>query len=118
MLKGRGGTTVQAAAQPLLQELLTNELLRQEDWEALPPWQPQRLEGGSDPNRLLDQLLMLNLLTGYQAGRIRARKPQWLLLGNYRVLDRIGAGSLGVVFKAEHLDTREPVAIKVLVPTT
>ena len=32
------------------------------------------------------------------------------------MLDRLGAGSLGVVFKAEHLLTRELAAVKVLVP--
>jgi serine/threonine protein kinase len=110
------GQATSAAAQELLKDLLASNLLRTEDFEALPPMVRQRLNGMSDPNRLLDQLLMSNLLTGYQAGRIRARKPQWLILGNYRVLDRLGGGSLGVVFKADHLITRQLAAIKVLVP--
>src|SRR5205085_1327089 len=37
-----------------------------------------------------------------------------LVLGNYRVLDRIGSGGMGVVFKGEHLRMRRLVAIKVL----
>src|SRR5262249_38689454 len=40
-----------------------------------------------------------------------------LILGNYRVLDRLGAGSMGVVFKAEHVELRRPVAVKVLAQT-
>jgi CheY-like chemotaxis protein len=100
----------------MLKDLLQAGLVRQEDWQTLPAWGRQRLASVTDVNRLLDQLLNLQLLTGYQAGRIRARKPQWLMLGNYRVLDRLGAGSLGVVFKAEHLATRELVAVKILVP--
>jgi serine/threonine protein kinase len=104
------------SGQKLLEQLLTSGLVRQRDWEELPPWHRQRLSNTADSNRLLDQLLTHELLTGYQAGRIRARKPQWLMLGKYRVLDRLGAGSLGVVFKAEHIETRELVAIKVLVP--
>jgi hypothetical protein len=109
--------SVQSPVQELLEQLLTTNLVRKEDWEALPTWTRQRLGGSSEIDRLLDQLLAHQLLTGYQAGRIRAHKPQWLVLGNYRVLDRLGGGSLGVVFKAEHLVTREPVAIKILVPT-
>jgi serine/threonine protein kinase/AmiR/NasT family two-component response regulator len=108
---------VESPGQELLQQLLSSGLVRKEDWEALPAWNQQRLSGAADVNRLLDQLLTQDLLTGYQAGRIRAQKPQWLILGNYRVLDRVGAGSLGVVFKAEHLETRDVVAIKILVPT-
>jgi putative two-component system response regulator len=111
------GELVASAAQELLKELLESNLIRNDDWEALNPGQRQRFAGMTDPNRLLDQLLVQHLLTGYQAGRIRARKPQWLILGNYRILDRLGAGSLGVVFKADHLVTRDLVAIKVLVPT-
>src|SRR5207247_5220008 len=37
-----------------------------------------------------------------------------LILGNYRVLDRLGAGGMGVVFRAEHIQMRKQVAIKVL----
>ena len=37
-----------------------------------------------------------------------------LILGNYRVLDRVGAGAMGVVFKTEHLLMRRLAAIKVL----
>src|SRR5437773_5162716 len=73
-----GGFIVSAAAPQLLEELLTTGLLRKTDWEALPEWGRQRLSGTTDNNRLLDQLLNQKLLTGYQAGRIRARKPQWL----------------------------------------
>jgi putative two-component system response regulator len=108
---------VQSPGQQLLQHLLTSGLVRNTDWEALPALQRQRLSAATEVNRVLDQLLMLDLLTGYQAGRIRAKKPQWLMFGNYRVLNRLGGGSLGVVFKAEHMETRQPVAIKVLVPT-
>lgn len=38
------------------------------------------------------------------------------MLGNYRVLDRLGSVSIGVIFKAEHLPSRRHIAIKVLLP--
>src|SRR5262249_40571343 len=37
-----------------------------------------------------------------------------LTLGNYRVLDWLGAGGMGVVYKAEHIHMKQPVALKVL----
>ena len=47
------------------------------------------------------KLVEFNLLNGYQASRIRAGKEFGLVLGNYRVLDRIGAGGMGVIYLAE-----------------
>jgi response regulator RpfG family c-di-GMP phosphodiesterase/tRNA A-37 threonylcarbamoyl transferase component Bud32 len=62
----------------------------------------------------LPRLVALGLLTEYQAVRIEAGKTYGLIIGNYRVLDRIGAGGMGVVFRAEHTHLRKQVAIKVL----
>jgi serine/threonine protein kinase len=59
-------------------------------------------------------LVQHGLLTEYQAGRVEAGTTYGLIFGNYRVLDRLGAGGMGVVFKAEHVVMRRPVAIKVL----
>src|SRR5262249_57824628 len=36
-----------------------------------------------------------------------------LVLGNYRVLHRLGAGAMGVIYLAEHIEMRRQVAIKV-----
>src|SRR5262249_38056888 len=59
-------------------------------------------------------LVQHQLLTEYQAARIEAGTTFGLVLGNYRVLDRLGAGGMAVVFKAEHILMRRLVAIKVL----
>jgi serine/threonine protein kinase len=53
-------------------------------------------------------------LTGYQSARIEAGTTFGLILGNYRVLDRLGSGGMGVIFRAEHIRLRHQVAIKVL----
>jgi len=36
------------------------------------------------------------------------------LLGRYRIIRRLGAGAMGIVFAAEHLDLRRPVALKIV----
>jgi response regulator RpfG family c-di-GMP phosphodiesterase len=95
-------------------DLLGASLLVAEDWERLSLGERERLLRCSEREGVLSGLVRHGLLTQYQAARISAGTTFGLVLGNYRVLDRIGAGGMAVVFKAEHLEMRHQVAIKVL----
>ena len=53
-------------------------------------------------------------LTEYQAHVLRQGDGGGLVLGDYVVLDKIGAGGMGDVFKALHRRMRRTVALKVL----
>ncbi|HQU44896.1 MAG TPA: bifunctional serine/threonine-protein kinase/formylglycine-generating enzyme family protein [Pirellulales bacterium] len=53
-------------------------------------------------------------ITEFQAGEIGAGRTTELVLGNYVVLDRIGAGGMGQVFKAWHRRMERVVALKTL----
>src|SRR5262249_12899390 len=53
-------------------------------------------------------------LTGYQADAVLDRRFDLLRIGNYTVLDRIGAGGMGTVFKAQHRRMKRIVALKIL----
>jgi serine/threonine protein kinase len=53
-------------------------------------------------------------LTEFQAAEIGAERGAALVLGNYVVLDRIGAGGMGQVFKAWHRRMQRLVALKTL----
>jgi serine/threonine protein kinase len=53
-------------------------------------------------------------LTTYQMDRIMTGSTHGLVLGQYRVLDRLGAGGMGVVFLGEHMMMQRRVAIKVM----
>jgi serine/threonine protein kinase len=53
-------------------------------------------------------------LTGYQADALLGRRFGDLSMGNYDILDRIGAGGMGTVFKARHRRMKRVVALKVL----
>ncbi len=60
------------------------------------------------------ELVERGLLTGYQAEQVLAGKGRALVLGKYRVLDRLGAGGMGRVYKAEHVLMKRVVALKVI----
>src|SRR5579862_5755976 len=101
-------------AHALFEELVQNSLILAEDVDALPLAQRNRLSEHESPEDLLSALVESGLLTHYQAGRVESGAVFGLVLGNYRVLDRLGAGGMGVVFRAEHIQMRKQVAIKVL----
>ncbi|MCU0705052.1 MAG: protein kinase [Fimbriiglobus sp.] len=61
-----------------------------------------------------DALVRLGLLTKYVRGRALAGHFSGLMFGPYRVLDRAGAGTVGVVFRGEHGLLKRPVALKVV----
>ena len=97
-----------------LSDLLTNLIVLPEDWEALDRDLQETIRDGTNVDTALDRLVAHNLLTDYQANRVRAGTTFGLILGNYRVLERLGAGGMAVVFKGEHMELRNQVAIKVV----
>ncbi len=67
-----------------------------------------------DAQQLAEQLVHSKCLTKFQAQEIYAGRAKSLILGNYTILDKIGAGGMGQVFKAEHRRMHRVVAIKML----
>lgn len=117
MMKYMGATLGESPASPaqaLLRDLLASSIVLAEDFEKLPIGVQDTITQAPDVPKLLGMLKQHELLTPYQAARIEAGNRHGLVLGHYRVLDRLGAGGMGVVFRGEHVDMRRPVAIKVL----
>ncbi len=61
-------------------------------------------------------LVELGVLTRFQAERLLAGRAAGFVLGQYRVLDEIGRGGMGRVYRAEHRTMGRLVALKVLAP--
>jgi eukaryotic-like serine/threonine-protein kinase len=69
-----------------------------------------------DPVSLAERLVHDEVLTIYQARRFLNNKSHGLLVGRYIILDRIGTGSMGRVYKAHHQMMDRIVALKIIAP--
>jgi serine/threonine-protein kinase len=74
---------------------------------------------GDYPNEsvaLAERLIKERLLTEYQARRFLSNKSHGLVVGRYVIVDRLGSGSMGRVYKAHHLMMDRYVALKIIAP--
>ncbi|MBY0525439.1 MAG: protein kinase [Gemmataceae bacterium] len=67
-----------------------------------------------DPRVLAKHLMQRNWLTPYQINQLMAGRGADLVLGQYLVLERLGEGGMGQVFKARHRRMDRVVAVKLI----
>jgi serine/threonine-protein kinase len=67
-----------------------------------------------DGDAVATKLIAAGTLTPFQAEAVRERRFEGLVIGNYQILDRLGQGGMGTVYKARHRRMRRVVAIKIL----
>ena len=65
---------------------------------------------------LAERLVREKILTSYQTKRFLSNRSNGLIVGRYIILDRIGSGSMGRVYKAHHVMMDRVVALKIISP--
>src|SRR5919108_4698611 len=68
----------------------------------------------AEPQALADFLVAQNILTQFQADRLLQGKTQGFVLGPFTLMDALGTGSMGTVYKALSKTDNKWYAVKVL----
>jgi serine/threonine protein kinase len=89
--------------------LETTQLLEPEQVAEL---RKQPTAGEQDARPLAELCVEKGWLTNFQVHRLLKGRTKQLMLGPYRLLDRIGEGGMGQVFKAYHRKMNRVVALK------
>lgn len=69
---------------------------------------------GAEPPSLAEYLVSHKYLTAFQAERLLQGKTQGFVLGPFTLMDALGSGSMGTVYKAQSKTDNKGYAVKVL----
>jgi len=110
----RSAQKIQGPARNFLNRLVRMHLLSTCDLQSFLDRTAADLPDLSTEDGVGRALVEAGLMTRYQLDRILAGTTHGLVLGNHRVLSRLGNGAMGIVFLAEHVLLRRRAAVKVL----
>ncbi|MCA9207819.1 MAG: protein kinase, partial [Planctomycetales bacterium] len=101
------------APQTLVQALSDAQLLDDAELRSV----EEKLGSSDEADDVFDQLVQQNRLTRFQADTLLSGSRDPLRLGEYTVVDRLGGGGMGQVFKAVHRRLERVVALKIIAPS-
>ena len=102
-----------SSREEFIQNLITSGLMKPDEIQAVLTAIPVA-DRPSNARALARYLTKQGLLTDYQAEAIREQKFDRLSVAQYDLIDRLGEGGMGEVFKARHRRMKRIVAIKML----
>ena len=102
------------SATVFLEQLRESSLLSDQQLEEVARRFSQSQQG--DTQTLIAELVTKGILTPYQVKQLGQGNAKKLVLGQYRILDEIGRGGFGHVYKALHTLMNRIVALKVISP--
>ena len=108
--------TADLSLKDFCQRLVESELMTPEEILSF----RQKFPSGQRPSTaatMAEALVGRHRLTPFQVERLMAGKHLQLVLGNNVLLEKIGEGGMGEVFRAEHRRMRRAVCVKVLRPS-
>jgi eukaryotic-like serine/threonine-protein kinase len=94
--------------------LVKSKLLPEHEVDALyKKWKEERPGSDTRVDSFRRFLIAKRALTEYQAALVQRGRPDGFFLGGYKILDQIGKGQMGGVYKAVH-NSGQVVALKIL----
>src|SRR5262249_46081953 len=103
-----------AQARPIDSAPVLLDVLRQFQLLSVEQWQEVAAIPAIDPQAPARELVERGWLTPHQVNQLFLGRAAELVLASYVVLERLGQGGTGQVFKARHQGLRRVVALKVI----
>jgi len=97
-----------------VQQLSESGVMSADDVRSFRDGLPADKRAAGDVQEFARELVRQKKLASYQATAIYQGRAQSLVYGNYLILDKLGQGGMGTVFKARHRRMNRVVALKVM----